>query len=99
MDSRFAIERRDGRARRGKLVLNSVSGSSRILETPALLIHTTRGSSPNLTGDLLQSLGQIAGNYGLQVDLLQLYVMKCRDNWYVPFFLCDFMLLCKQLQV
>ena len=77
--SRFTIERRDGSARRGRLLLycskdSTSNNSDRILETPALLIHTTRGSSPNLTGDMLEGLGNIAGNYGLQVDLLQLCV-------------------------
>lgn len=81
MDSRFTIEKRDGSARSGRLLLHCTQNSNknisdRILETPALLIHTTRGSSPNLTGDMLEGLGIVAGNYGLQVDLLQLYVIK-----------------------
>lgn len=81
MDSRFTIEKRDGSARSGRLVLHCTQSSNkntidRILETPALLVHTTRGSSPNLTGDMLEGLGKVAGgNFGLQVDLLQLYVI------------------------
>ena len=62
----FAVTAVEGEARCGVLTLPSGA----VVETPAMLVYTRRGGSPNLTPDLLNLLQPEA--QALQLDVLHL---------------------------
>ena len=61
----FEVAERDGSARRG--ILSHRRG---LLQTPALLLYTRRGSPLYLTPDVVDKLGQGGDNYLIDVTKL-----------------------------